>query len=624
MLIKKLAALIRLRAASPPPLPPPPPAVTSTYLSICALICTTLVVIVLLLLLLRATLRRHACAILPRGRSPAPLAPTSVLKDGFASRKLPDEIDCVIIGSGISGLLTGALLSRLGHKVLVLEQHDQAGGCTHTFDEHGFEFDTGLHYVGDILGVLLNAGTTGTIEWASTGDITDEVVVGAERVPIRCPQTAFFSELHERFPAEKAAIRRYATKLGTAKLALMARLLLKLVPYSVHAALAPLVNRLLPLQTTLEVLTTLTSDSKLVGLLSYIWGTFGLPPSRSPFAMTAIIQTHYFNGAYYPVGGCAQLAARLIPTITAGGGRVLVRAPVTRFLFDRPGGRVIGVEVKGREVYAKRVVSAAGMLNTLRLCPSAECPRLHMLGSVLRDGAPLRCDGAAADDGTIEPSNSFVYLFVGLAGADELLEAALVQHNLWVLPSWSHEADSALPRTISGAEEHPMLVFISSPSAKDPAWSQRHPGKQVIVALAPTRFEYWSDRADGERVHHRGAAYDAFKAAMKARMLAALLEQMPAIAPYVAYSSLGSPLSSNFFLGTHWGESYGLEHSARRFNQPCLRPRSPLTNLYLTGQDLFTDGVAGGAISAFVTASCIDPRVPLMNAGCLAALMAAS
>ena len=107
-------------------------------------------------------------------------------------------------------------------------------------------------------------------------------------------------------------------------------------------------------------------------------------------------------------------------------------------------------------------------------------------------------------------------------------------------------------------------------------------------------------------------------------MLAALLEQMPAIAPYVAYSSLGSPLSSNFFLGTHWGESYGLEHSARRFNQPCLRPRSPLTNLYLTGQDLFTDGVAGGAISAFVTASCIDPRVPLMNAGCLAALMAAS
>jgi len=29
---------------------------------------------------------------------------------------------------------------------LVLEQHDVAGGCTHTFEENGYEFDTGLHY----------------------------------------------------------------------------------------------------------------------------------------------------------------------------------------------------------------------------------------------------------------------------------------------------------------------------------------------------------------------------------------------------------------------------------------------------------------------------------------------
>ena len=35
------------------------------------------------------------------------------------------------------------LLARAGKKVLVLEQHDQAGGCCHTFLDKGFEFDTG-------------------------------------------------------------------------------------------------------------------------------------------------------------------------------------------------------------------------------------------------------------------------------------------------------------------------------------------------------------------------------------------------------------------------------------------------------------------------------------------------
>jgi len=43
-----------------------------------------------------------------------------------------------------------ALLARAGKKVLVLEQHDQVGGCCHTFYEQGIEFDTGIHYVGEV------------------------------------------------------------------------------------------------------------------------------------------------------------------------------------------------------------------------------------------------------------------------------------------------------------------------------------------------------------------------------------------------------------------------------------------------------------------------------------------
>lgn len=56
---------------------------------------------------------------------------------------MPKNLDVIVIGSGIGGLTAGATLAKAGKKVLVLEQHDQAGGCCHTYIEKGFEFDVG-------------------------------------------------------------------------------------------------------------------------------------------------------------------------------------------------------------------------------------------------------------------------------------------------------------------------------------------------------------------------------------------------------------------------------------------------------------------------------------------------
>ena len=71
----------------------------------------------------------------------------SLLHEKFNPSKLPQDIDYIVIGSGMGGLTTAAILSRLGRKVVVLEQHhDVAGGGTHMFDLKGYVFDSGLHY----------------------------------------------------------------------------------------------------------------------------------------------------------------------------------------------------------------------------------------------------------------------------------------------------------------------------------------------------------------------------------------------------------------------------------------------------------------------------------------------
>lgn len=62
---------------------------------------------------------------------------------GFLVSKVPEDLDAIVIGSGIGGLGLAVLLAKVGKKVLVLEQHDRAGGCCHTFSEKGYEFDVG-------------------------------------------------------------------------------------------------------------------------------------------------------------------------------------------------------------------------------------------------------------------------------------------------------------------------------------------------------------------------------------------------------------------------------------------------------------------------------------------------
>ena len=55
--------------------------------------------------------------------------------------------EALVIGSGLGGLLSGAILSRAGYRVTVLEKAAQPGGCLQTFTREGIRFDTGFHSV---------------------------------------------------------------------------------------------------------------------------------------------------------------------------------------------------------------------------------------------------------------------------------------------------------------------------------------------------------------------------------------------------------------------------------------------------------------------------------------------
>ena len=104
----------------------------------------------------------------------------------FRQRLAQDNYDAIIIGSGIGGLTTAALLSKLGKRVCVLEQHYTAGGYTHSYEREGYEWDVGVHYIGEVhkpwsvIRRVFDVISDGNLHWAPMDDHYDRIVLGEQ------------------------------------------------------------------------------------------------------------------------------------------------------------------------------------------------------------------------------------------------------------------------------------------------------------------------------------------------------------------------------------------------------------------------------------------------------------
>ena len=57
-----------------------------------------------------------------------------------------DSYDAVVIGAGLGGLATAALLAKAGRAVLVVERGDAPGGYAHSFTRGPYRFDPAVHF----------------------------------------------------------------------------------------------------------------------------------------------------------------------------------------------------------------------------------------------------------------------------------------------------------------------------------------------------------------------------------------------------------------------------------------------------------------------------------------------
>jgi all-trans-retinol 13,14-reductase len=518
----------------------------------------------------------------------------------YKRHPVTEQYDAIVIGSGIGGLACAAMLAKHGgRKVLVLERHYTPGGYTHVFHRPGYEWDVGVHYVGAVepgstVRRMFDEISDGGIEWADMGEVYDRVIIDGDIYDLPKGRRNLRDMLVERFPGEEAAIDGYFDAVRSAVSAAMPFQASKTLPGPAAALAGPLLRRDFRRwsdRTTREVLEELTDNQRLIAVLTAQLGDYGLPPAESSFAMHAMVASHYFRGGFYPVGGSAVFAESIIPVIEKAGGTVLVNAEVGQIVVED--GRAVGVRMAADQVVIRApiVISDAGVSATF--------------GQLLAPDVAERA-GLLADLTTVAPSMAHLCLYLGFEQTAE--ELGLPRHNLWIYPNDDYEGTFAASRHDPDAEL--PLLYVSFPAAKDPDFTNRHPGHatvEIITAAPYDWFEPWA----GSRWKRRAAEYDAFKESLAERMLEGLYAQLPQLRGKIAFQEISTPLTTAHFAGYARGELYGLDHTPQRFGQGFLKPSTPIPGLYLTGQDIVTCGVAGAMFGGVLTATTLL-RGPLM------------
>lgn len=509
----------------------------------------------------------------------------------YRKKKAASHYDVIVIGSGIGGLCNAALLSKLGKRVCVLEQHYTAGGYTHAYEREGYEWDVGVHYIGEVhkpwsmIRRVFDVISDGQLEWAPMDPLYDQVVINGKEYNYYAGREEFKQEMKFHFPDEADAIDTYVDMLSKVS-ALVPRFFAgQALPKLAGGLYNKVRGRFLPdyfFKSVYEVLSELTDNQDLIGVLTAQWGDYGLPPRKASFMMHAMVAKHYITGGNYPVGGAARIAETIIPVIQQSGGEVFTYAGVEEILVKNNSAYGVRLQ-KGDEITADAIVSCAGLFPTVERLLPAEVAARHGYDKHLKK---------------VELSSSHLCVYAGFKGDAESLN--IPKKNFWIYPGYNHDQNVADFDNSLDAEM--PLIYISFPSAKDPTWNERYPGKSTAEIVAPCKPE-WFEKWQGSTWNKRGDEYEALKKDLTERLLQTLYKHMPQLEDALDFVELSTPLSTQWFQWNQEGEIYGINHTVERFQQDWLHPITPVKNLYLTGSDIVTAGVGGALMGGVMTTS---------------------
>ena len=491
------------------------------------------------------------------------------------SARTTGPYDAIVIGAGLGGLSTAALLTTNGRRVLVLEQNQVVGGCSQVFRRQGnrYEFDVGVHYIGDCapggtVDRLMHAlGLDGRIDFAEL-DADGFSTITLPGVSFRVPRgwREYEDRLAATFPDQEAGVRRCVRTLRAVAEEISAER-----PSGVRHALSRAGGLRSTLWWGLRPLARLYDacglSQEVRTVIAGECGDYAVPPSKAPVALHAGFLDHYLKaGAYYPKGGGQVIAARLTEVIAAHGGTVHTKARVDRIVVE--GGRAVGVRLTdGEEIRSPVVVSNADIQRTY----------LELVG---REHLPQRLRRKAESFRMALPLFS-LYLAVDFDVRDRLPNS-----TCWIYPHADIEAIYA--DAYAGRIPAQVPVFMTSGTLKDPGGDHTAPpghSTLELMTIAPADHDAWAVGAGpvaGER-YSRGPAYLVTKEKLAEAVLDTASMVVPDLREHIVYRDASTPITQERFTLSTGGACYGLEMTISQLGPFRPDVTTTIPGLFLAG-----------------------------------------